>query len=160
TIHDTTDTDSHTGSSGFISMLDGLLEKISTMDNDTVENIDSQLRARIGKLTNGLSPMQLILAYSDWLGHLSIAPARRLQLLKSLVEKVVKLSVTAAKTVAAKTDESLPQTSPLFKHELWKKPPFNILARGHLTSMEWLKELSTDVPGMSPANSDFVGFIT
>ena len=159
TTHDNTDTGSHTGSSSFISMLDRLLEKISTMDNDTVESIDSQLRARIGKLTNGLSPMQLILAYSDWLGHLSIAPARRLQLLKSLVEKVVKLSVTAAKTVAAKTDESLPQTSPLFKHELWKKPPFNILARGHLTSMEWLKELSTDVPGMSPANTELVGFI-
>ncbi len=159
----TTDTDTNTGSSGFIlkldSMLDNLLDKIPKLNDETVENIDSQLRASIGKLTNGMSPIQLILAYSDWLGHLAIAPARRLQLLQSLAEKVLQLSITAAKTVTEKTDESLPQTSSLFKHELWKKPPFNMLARGHLATMDWLKELSTDIPGMDPSNTELVGFI-
>ena len=151
--------DNNTDSSGFIHMLDGLLDKIPKLDDDTVEGIDSKLRASIGKLTNGMSPMQLILAYSDWLGHLSMAPAKRLQLLQSLVEKILQLSLTAAKTVTEKRDESLPQTSSLFKHELWQKPPFNMLARSHLATMDWLKELSTDIPGIAPSNAELVGFI-
>ena len=156
---DNTTTGDNTDSSGFIHMLDGLLDKIPKLDDDTVEGIDSKLRASIGKLTSGMSPMQLILAYSDWLGHLAMAPAKRLQLLQSLAEKILQLSLTAAKTVTEKKDESLPQTSSLFKHELWQKPPFNLLARGHLTTMDWLKELSTDIPGMAPSNAELVGFI-
>ncbi|MEH6616629.1 MAG: alpha/beta fold hydrolase [Porticoccus sp.] len=154
-----TTTGGNTDSSGFIHMLDGLLDKIPKLNDDTVEGVDSKLRASIGKLTNGMSPMQLILAYSDWLGHLAMAPAKRLQLLQSLAEKVLQLSITAAKTVTEKRDESLPQTSSLFKHELWQKPPFNLLARGHLATMDWLKELSTDIPGMAPSNAELVGFI-
>lgn len=154
-----TNTGNNTDSSGFIHMLDSLLDKTPKLNDETVEGIDSQLRASIGKLTNGMSPMQLILAYSDWLGHLAMAPAKRLQLLQSLAEKVLQLSITAAKTVMEKTDETLPQTSSLFKHELWKKPPFNMLARGHLATMDWLKELSTDIPGMDPSNTELVGFI-
>jgi hypothetical protein len=61
--------------------------------------------------------------------------------------------------VTEKTDEPLPQTSSPFKHELWKKPPFNLLARGHLATMDWLKALSTDIPGMNPSNTELVGFI-
>jgi polyhydroxyalkanoate synthase len=152
-------TDNNTDSSGFIHMLDGLLDKIPKLNDKAAESVDSQLRASIGKLTNGMSPMHLILAYSDWLGHLSMAPAKRLQLLQSLAEKVLQLSITAAKTVTEKRDESLPQISSLFKHELWQKPPFNMLARGHLATMDWLKELSTDIPGMNPSNTELVGFI-
>lgn len=159
----TTDTNTNADSSSFIpkldSMLNSLLEKIPNLDDETVDNIDSRLRASIVKLTNGMSPMQLILAYTDWLGHLALAPARRLQLLQSLAEKVLQLSAAAAKAVTEKSDESLPQTSSLFKHELWKKPPFNMLARGHLATMDWLKELATDIPGMDPDNTELVNFI-
>ena len=154
-----TDTGNNTESSGFIHMLDGLLDKIPKLNDETVEGVDSQLRASIGKLTNGMSPMQLILAYSDWLGHLAMAPAKRLQLLQSLAGKIKQLSSAAVKSLTEKTDESLPQTSPLFKHELWKRRPFNLLARSHLATMDWLKELSTDIPGMAPSNAELVGFI-
>ncbi len=153
-----TDTQDNTYSS-FISTLDSLAAKIPQFDDEAVENIDSKLRAKIAKLTSGMSPMQLVLAYSDWLGHLAIAPARRLQLLQNLAGKIKDVSSAAVKTFSENADESPPHTSPLFKHELWKKGPFNILARSHQATMSWLKELGTDISGMDSSNAELVNFI-
>ena len=142
-----------------LSLLDDLIEKIPKISEGTTDNIDSKLRARISKLTRGMSPMQLVLAYTDWLGHLSLAPGRRTQLLQSLTEKILKLSADAAKSITNKPDQNAAPTSSLFKHELWSKPPFNLLAKGHQTALDLLKELSTDVPGMESSSSELVSFI-
>jgi len=136
-----------------------LIEKIPQLSNKTAEGIDSKLRANITKITKGISPMQLALAYSDWLGHLSLAPGKRTQLLQSLAEKILKLSTAAARSLTGKDTQDTKHSSPLFKHELWNKPPFNILAKGHQTTMDWLKEMATDVPGMESSSSDLVSFI-
>ena len=143
----------------FLALLDGLIEKIPQLSNKTAEGIDSKLRANITKITKGISPMQLALAYSDWLGHLSLAPGKRTQLLQSLAEKILKLSTAAARSLTGKDTQDTKHSSPLFKHELWNKPPFNILAKGHQTTMDWLKEMATDVPGMESSSSDLVSFI-
>jgi len=143
----------------FLALLDGLIEKIPQLSNKTAEGIDSKLRANITKITKGISPMQLALAYADWLGHLSLAPGKRTQLLQSLAEKILKLSTAAARSLTGKDTQDTKHSSPLFKHELWNKPPFNILAKGHQTTMDWLKEMATDVPGMESSSSDLVSFI-
>ena len=142
-----------------LSLLDDLIKKIPKISESTTENIDLKLRARISKLTKGMSPIQLVLAYTDWLGHLSLAPGRRTQLLQSLTEKILKLSADAAKSIVNEQDENTAPTSSLFKHELWNKRPFNLLAKGHQTALDLLKEFSTDVPGMESSNSELVGFI-
>lgn len=142
-----------------LSLLDDLIKKIPKISESTTENIDIKLRARISKLTKGMSPIQLVLAYTDWLGHLSLAPGRRTQLLQSLTEKILKLSADAAKSIVNEQDEKTAPTSSLFKHELWNKRPFNLLAKGHQTALDLLKEFSTDVPGMESSNSELVGFI-
>jgi poly[(R)-3-hydroxyalkanoate] polymerase subunit PhaC len=151
--------DAHSTTTDFLVLLDSLIEKIPQLSDKTAEGIDSQLRANISKLTKGISPMQLALAYSDWLGHLSLAPGKRTQLLQSLAEKILKLSTAAARSLTGKDTQDTKHSSPLFKHELWSKPPFNILAKGHQTAMDWLKEMATDVPGMESSSSDLVSFI-
>lgn len=151
--------DTHSNTSDLLALLDDLIEKAPQLTDKAAEAFDSQLRARISKITGGMSPMQLALAYGDWLGHLSLAPGKRTKLLQSLAEKVLKLSVSAAKSLTNKDDQETPHSSSLFKHELWSKPPFNLLAKGHQTTMDWLKELTTDVPGMESSNSELVSFI-
>ena len=158
-LHDASTDSTNSNAADLLSLLDGLIEKIPKISEKTTENIDSKLRARIGKLTKGMSPMQLVLAYTDWLGHLTLAPGRRTQLLQSLAEKVLKLSATTARSIANKPNQNSVPKSSLFKHELWSKPPFNILAKGHETVLELLQESSTDVPGMEPSSSELVGFI-
>ena len=158
---DSTDTDNNANNSNtpdLLALLDDLIEKAPQFTDKAAEVFDSQIRARISKLTKGMSPMQLALAYADWLGHLSLAPGKRTKLLQSLAEKVLKLSASAAKSLTNK-DEETPHSSSLFKHELWSKPPFNLLAKGHQTTMDWLKELTTDVPGVESSNSELVSFI-
>lgn len=157
-MNNTTD-DKSSNTPDLLSLLDDLIEKIPKISESTTDNIDSKLRARISKLTRGMSPMQLVLAYTDWLGHLTLAPGRRAQLLQSLAEKILKLSTDAAKSITNKSDQNAEPTSSLFKHELWNKLPFNLLAKGHQTALNLLKELSTDVPGMEPSSSELVGFI-
>jgi polyhydroxyalkanoate synthase len=143
-------------SSNLVTLLDDLIEKIPKLSDKSADAIDSQLRAGISKLTRGMSPAQLVLAYTDWLGHLSIAPGRRLQLLQSLADKILKVSAESLSKTASKN--STP-TSSLFKHELWSKPPFNLLARSHQATSDWLKELTTDIPGMESSSAELVGFI-
>ena len=154
-----TDDNKKSNTPDLLSLLDDLIEKFPKISENTTDNIDSKLRARISKLTRGMSPMQLVLAYTDWLGHLTLAPGRRTQLLQSLTEKIIKLSADAAKSVVNKSDQNTAPTSSLFKHELWNKRPFNLLAKGHQTALDLLKEFSSDVPGMEPSNSELVGFI-
>jgi len=154
-----TDDNKKSNTPDLLSLLDDLIEKFPKISENTTDNVDSKLRARISKLTRGMSPMQLVLAYTDWLGHLTLAPGRRTQLLQSLTEKIIKLSADAAKSVVNKSDQNTAPTSSLFKHELWNKRPFNLLAKGHQTALDLLKEFSSDVPGMEPSNSELVGFI-
>ena len=84
-LHDASTDSTDSNAADLLSLLDGLIEKIPKISEKTTESIDSKLRARIGKLTKGMSPMQLVLAYTDWLGHLTLAPGRRTQLLQSLL---------------------------------------------------------------------------
>jgi len=142
-----------------IDELDNLIAEIPRLKDDTANNIDTRLRAIIGKATQGLSPIQFILAYTDWLAHLSIAPARRLQLMQSFTEKMLQLTTFSARTIAEKSEDSPPQGSAFFRHELWKKLPFNILARGHGMALEWLRETDADLPGMDRLNVELVNFM-
>jgi polyhydroxyalkanoate synthase len=142
--------------SDLVAILDSLIEKIPKLSDESADAIDTRLRASISKLTRGMSPMQLALAYTDWLGHLSITPGRRLQLLQSLAEKILKVSAASLSKTSPNGSEP---TSSLFKHELWSKPPFNFLAKSHQATSGWLKELTTDIPGMESSSSDLVSFI-
>ncbi len=142
-----------------IDELDNLITEIPRLNDKTVDKIDTRLRAIIGKASQGLSPIQMILAYTDWLAHLSIAPARRLKLMQSFSEKVLQLSTYTARTIAEKTEEPPLPTSSFFKHALWKKLPFNVLARGHGMALEWLREADADVPGMDPLSVELVNFM-
>lgn len=140
-----------------IAEIERLIAEIPTIGDDTVAKVDDKLRAIIGKAAKGLSPIQLILAYTDWLAHLSISPARRLQLLQSLMDKLLKLSTFTARSIVDK-DNRPTESSSLFKDALWKKLPFNIMARGHVMAMEWLREADTDIKGMDPLNVELVNF--
>lgn len=140
-------------------LLDTLIEKAPNLSDQSAEAIDSKLRASIGKLTKGMSPMQLVLAYTDWLGHLSLAPGLRFKLLQKLTKKLLKLSASTARTIVRKPEQEEKPRSSLFKHELWGKPPFNLLVKGHQTAGEWLKDLDTNVPGMESSNVELIDFI-
>ena len=46
------------------------------------EAVDRSLQTAVGKLTGGLSPAALMLAFFDWYFHLLIHPAKQLELIE------------------------------------------------------------------------------
>ncbi|MEZ5529561.1 MAG: alpha/beta fold hydrolase [Porticoccaceae bacterium] len=141
-----------------IDELDNLIAEIPRLNDTTVDKIDTRIRSAIGKASQGLSPIQLVLAYTDWLAHLSISPARRVKLLQSFSEKLLQLTTYTARTIAEKTEEP-PQGSSLFKHQLWRKLPFSIMARSHSLATDWLREADAGVAGMDPLSIELVNFM-
>ncbi|MGF1641890.1 MAG: poly-beta-hydroxybutyrate polymerase N-terminal domain-containing protein, partial [Rhodospirillales bacterium] len=58
--------------------------------------IDRFVHAALGRLTMSVSPAALMLAYLDWLVHLSIAPGKRHELAQKALRKAIRFAVYAA----------------------------------------------------------------
>ena len=95
--------------SSVIDELDNLIAEIPRLNDASVEKIDSRIRSIIGKASQGLSPVQLLLAYTDWLAHLSISPARRVRLLQNFSEKLLRLSTFTARAITEKSENPPPK---------------------------------------------------
>jgi polyhydroxyalkanoate synthase subunit PhaC len=57
---------------------------------DPPASVDRLLHASIGRVTMGLAPSALWLAYADWAIHLSGAPGKRQQLAEKAVPKAIR----------------------------------------------------------------------
>src|ERR1700739_36917 len=53
--------------------------------------VDRSLHASVGRLTAGLSPAALALAYLDWTAHIAVAPGKRIALVDKAVRKAIRL---------------------------------------------------------------------
>jgi len=108
---------------------------------DAWHALDSLREAQLGRLTLGLSPESLALAWADWAMHLAAAPGKRLGLLLH--------------------DWSRPgdiAADPRFRDPAWRQPPFRQLAEGFLRVEDWWRDATHDVPGMSPHDESVVAF--
>ena len=59
-------------------------------DIEPPSSIDRLLHAAVGRLTSGLSPAALALAYADWAMHLWSAPGKQQQLVEKAVRKTIR----------------------------------------------------------------------
>jgi polyhydroxyalkanoate synthase subunit PhaC len=123
---------------------------------------DRELHAIIARLTGGISPVALSLAYFDWAAHLAAAPQRQLEIIKEALAGTSKF-VQAATHYAAPEQRpwSLIKPQPhdrRFVGPEWENPPFNLLAQGFLLAEQWWHEATTGIRGVAPANEAVVEF--
>ncbi len=124
--------------------------------------IDRFVHAALGRLTMSVSPAALMLAYLDWLVHLSIAPGKRHELAQKALRKAIRFAVYAAR--ATVQPETPPTIEPLphdrrFRGEAWQQPPFNLIAQSFLLSQQWWHNATTGVFGVSPHHEQVVSFV-
>jgi hypothetical protein len=62
--------------------------------------VDRTFKANLARLTQGITPAGLALAYFDWLTHLMLAPGKQLQLVEKAGRKAARLSMYAACSAA------------------------------------------------------------
>lgn len=133
-------------------------------DNDYQysEALDSALQTAIAKLTHGISPAVLLLAYTDWYYHLLLHPAKQTELLHLYKNNVMNLASHLFKNMPGKTDDKLPPltntSDKRFNDESWQHYPFNYLYQSFLLTQEWWHSAATDIRGASKHHLDIVDF--
>ena len=102
--------------------------KAEWISSDRAKALDAKRMARIAKLTRGMSPIEIGLAYLDWLSHLSVSPGKMFRLVQSMQQKWLQMGVmnaTAVVQTSAAILQHLRDGKPL--SELWQRLPFDLL---------------------------------
>jgi polyhydroxyalkanoate synthase len=123
---------------------------------------DRVLRARVGRLSFGLSPPGLLLVYCDWLAHLAFSPGKQLDLARKLLRKALRFGLYAAR--AALQEHAPPAIEPLpqdqrFAEPAWRGWPFNLYYQSFLFAQQWLHNATTGVRGVTPHDEAVVTFV-
>ena len=116
----------------------------------------------LARLTGGISPVALLLAYFDWTAHLAAAPERKLQIAKDALQRARQLSeygVHSFSTDRAPWSLIRPQPQDRrFAAPEWELPPFNMLAQAFLLNEQWWHNATTGVRGVASQNEAIVEF--
>jgi polyhydroxyalkanoate synthase len=134
----------------------------SAPEPDRAANWDRLFRARVGRLSFGLSPPGLLLDYLDWSVHLGFSPGKQLDLLRKMCRKAFRFGYYA--TRAATRSDAPPAIEPLpqdhrFADPAWQRWPFNLFQQSFLFAQQWLHNATTGVPGVSHHAEQVVTFV-
>ncbi len=130
---------------------------------DPPTSIDRRLHASMGRLTLGVSPAALWLAYADWAIHLWESPGKRQQLAEKRVRKTIQFMTYLTRFAAG--PDCPPCIKPLrqdhrFEGETWHQWPFNMIYQAFLLNQQWWHSAMTGVSGVSPHHEQVVAFVT
>jgi polyhydroxyalkanoate synthase len=130
---------------------------------NALSSMDKMIHTAISRVTLGVSPAALMMAYLDWLVHLGIAPAKQLELVQKALRKAVRFYIYAVR--CSSRPEAEPCIEPLpqdkrFGGEEWRRMPFNLMYQSFLLTQQWLHNATTGVPGVNRHHEDVVSFVT
>ena len=123
---------------------------------------DRAFHAMLSRLTGGISPVALSLAYIDWASHLALAPQRQMEIAQEALRSAAKFFETAQHFSSPDQGpwsliKPQPQDRRFSKPE-WQSPPFNLLAQAFLLKEQWWHDATTGVGGVAPPNEAVVEF--
>jgi len=124
--------------------------------------VDRAFHAALARLTGGISPVALSLAYIDWASHLMAAPQRQMQIVQDAMRNASSL-LQAALHFASPDQKpwSIIKPQPQdrrFANPEWENPPFNLLAQAFLLREQWWHNATTGVRGVAASNEAIVEF--
>jgi poly[(R)-3-hydroxyalkanoate] polymerase subunit PhaC len=126
------------------------------------ERIDRFAHAAIAKLTMGVSPIALGLAWLDWATHLASSPGKQAELAAKAANKWMRLFRYAGRAlIDPKTPRAIEPLSfdKRFVAEEWNRWPFNLISQGFLLTQQWWHVATTSVPGVSRHHEAVVSFV-
>jgi polyhydroxyalkanoate synthase len=123
---------------------------------------DRALHATLARLTGGISPIALSLAYIDWALHLAAAPQRQMEISENAWRSAGRFFESAAHWFApGQGPWSLIKPQPQdrrFADPEWERPPFNLLAQAFLLHQQWWHDSTTGLRGVAPSNEAIIEF--
>jgi len=129
--------------------------------DESFRAIDRLTGAFVAKMTSGLSPAAIGLAFADWALHLAAAPGKQAELAVKGWRKGARLLAhvqnSAANPDAPGCIEPLPGDE-RFSGDAWQAMPFRLWSQAFLLTQQWWHNATTEVPGVSPHHQDVVAF--
>jgi polyhydroxyalkanoate synthase subunit PhaC len=123
---------------------------------------DRTLHAMLARLSGGISPTALVLAYTDWLSHLAASPQRRLEIAQEGIIDTKRFVEAAQRFFSpGQGPWSLIKPQPQdkrFGRPEWEQLPFNLMAQAFLLSEQWWHNAATGVRGVSKQHESIVEF--
>jgi polyhydroxyalkanoate synthase len=116
------------------------------------------------RATLGRSPLSLLNAYTDWLGHLAVAPGVQQHLVGYMADRSMQLWQYALGCALRGATPEEPCITPLpqdkrFSDPAWSTWPFNVIHQAFLMQQDWWEQATTIVPGTSPHNAREMSFV-
>ncbi|VTU22164.1 PHA/PHB synthase family protein [Variovorax sp. PBL-E5] len=113
--------------------------------NEEVNEFDRMLHAAWGRLTRGMSPAALILAWADWAIHMAAQP-----------ERCTKAWTDQPPWLAADRNA---EHDPRLRGDEWERWPFDLYRRAFETGARWLHGMTDSVPGVDRHHAQLVAFM-
>jgi polyhydroxyalkanoate synthase len=126
-------------------------------------SLDRLLQSMLGRVTQGVSPASLGLAYFDWALHLGMSPGKQQELVEKAMRKAVRFATAATRGLQSPEGmtpciEPLPQDH-RFRDPEWQRPPFNLMYQWFLLNQQWWHNATTNIDGVSRHHEQVVDFV-
>ena len=109
-------------------------------------SLDKSLHATLAKLTGGVSPAGLAVAWTDWAAHVALSPDR---------QKEMALAAWGGALSEAWKDGEGEQR---FAHPLWDVPPYAAFRIGFLAAQNWWETALAPMSGFDPKHQRALDF--
>jgi polyhydroxyalkanoate synthase len=123
---------------------------------------DRALHAMLARLSGGISPAALLLAYTDWLSHLASSPQRQIEIAQEALVDTKRFCDASQRFFSpGQGPWSLIKPQPQdkrFGRPEWEQPPFNLMAQAFLLGEQWWHNATTGVRGVAKQNEAIVEF--
>ncbi|NIA69131.1 alpha/beta fold hydrolase [Pelagibius litoralis] len=120
------------------------------------------LHVGMARVTAGISPAALGLAFADWWMHLAMAPAKQAELSQLAWSHATRLALNTARSaggLAAPPCIRPQHRDKRFDDPAWRRQPFNTIAQGFLLTQQWWQEATTGVRGVSRHHEAVASFV-
>ncbi len=127
------------------------------------ELVDRTAHAAMARLSFGLSPAALAVAWADWAAHLAVSPGKQMHLLEKAWRKQSRLWQYAMRCALTQDGSPEPCIEPLvqdkrFRGDAWQKPPYNLIYQNFLLTQQWWHNATTGISGVTPQHEHAVSF--
>jgi len=130
-------------------------------DSLHADSFDRWLHSNLARYTRAISPAALLLAYVDWIAHLSLSPAKQAELTRKAWRKLYRLALYVPRSLSR---DAPPCIEPLeqdrrFNHPGWKLYPFNVISQSFLLTQQWWYNATSEIRGVSKRHEDIAVFV-
>lgn len=129
-------------------------------EESEVNPLDMAVQNHIARLTGGVSPASVALAWLDWAMHLAVSPGKQIDLMNLVQKHTLSLPLLINPVLQDATDIHIDKPDARFTGSGWSQWPFNALAENFLKTQEFWQHATSEVRGVTAHHENVVNFMS